>query len=144
MRKATLAVAVLGVMFGTGAVSAKGKSVTGIWTMTVEQQFGLRLELAQDKNALTGRLDWPHGDPIKLVGAVKGDTVTFSGDSSGENFTVHVDSTVRSRRMAPWRGRSRPCSWISMKRTRLFESTIRRFHGRPSVESTGSSTSAAD
>ena len=76
MRKATLALAVLGVMLGTGAVSAKGKSLTGIWTMTVEQHFGLRLELAQDKNALTGRLDWPHGDPIKLVGAVKGDTVT--------------------------------------------------------------------
>jgi hypothetical protein len=93
MRKATLALAVVGVMLGTGAVSAKGKSLTGIWTMTVEQHFGLRLELAQDKNALTGRLDWPHGDPIKLVGAVKGDTVTFSGDSSGENFTVHVDST---------------------------------------------------
>ena len=95
MRKATLAVAVavLGVMFGTGAGSAKAKSLTGIWTMTVEQHFGLRLELAQDKNALTGRLDWPHGDPVKLVGAVKGDTVTFSGDSRGENFTVHVDST---------------------------------------------------
>jgi hypothetical protein len=93
MRKATLAVAVLGVMLGAGAVSAKGKSLSGIWTMTVEQRFGLRLELAQDKNALTGRLDWPHGDPIKLVGAVKGAAVTFSGDSRGENFTVHVDST---------------------------------------------------
>ena len=101
MRIATVAVAVLGVMCSTDAVSAKGKSLTGIWTMTVEQHLGLRLELAQDKNALAGRLDWPHGDPIKLVGAVKGDTVTFSGDSSGENFTVHIDSTVCSRRTAP-------------------------------------------
>ena len=42
---------------------------------------------------VTGTLDWPHGDPIKLVGALKGDTLTFTGDSSGENFTVHVDST---------------------------------------------------
>ena len=76
-----------------GAVGAEEKSVTGDWTMTVEQHFGLKLVLEQKNKTVTGTLDWPHGDPIKLVGALKGDTLTFTGDSSGENFTVHVDST---------------------------------------------------
>ena len=77
---------------GAGSVDAKGASVTGTWTLMVEH-FGLRLELAQKKNAVTGTLDWPHGDPIKLTGALTGDTLTFAGDSGGENFSVHVDST---------------------------------------------------
>jgi len=74
-------------------VHAQDKSVTGPWTLTVEQHFGLKLELEQKKTAVTGTLDWPHGKPIKLIGALKGETLTFSGDSRGENFTVHVDST---------------------------------------------------
>jgi hypothetical protein len=53
----------------------------------------LKLELEQKNKNVTGTLDWPHGDPIKLTGALIGDTLTFSGDSSGENFTVHLDST---------------------------------------------------
>ena len=75
-----------------GAVGAEEKSVTGPWTLKVEG-IGLKLVLEQKKQSVTGTLDWPHGDPIKLVGALKGDTLTFTGDSSGENFTVHVDST---------------------------------------------------
>ena len=78
---------------GAGAVDAKEKSVTGVWTLTVEH-FGLKLELAQKKKAVTGTLDWPHGDPIKLSGAFAGDTLTFAGDSVGENFSVHIDSTA--------------------------------------------------
>jgi len=74
-------------------VHAQDKSVTGTWTLTIERRFGLKLELEQKKTAVTGTLDWPHGDPVKLTGALKGDTLTFSGDSAGENFTVHVDST---------------------------------------------------
>ena len=72
---------------------AKDKSVTGTWTLTIEQQFGLKLELEQKKAAVTGTLNWPHGDPIKLAGALTVDTLTFSGDSGGPNFTIHVDST---------------------------------------------------
>jgi hypothetical protein len=85
---AVIAVAAL----GAGSVDAKDKSVTGTWTLTVEH-FGLKLELAQKKNTVTGTLDWPHGDPIKLTGAFTGDTLTFAGDSGGENFSIHVDST---------------------------------------------------
>ena len=91
MKRAIVAAAVLTAL-GTHPVDAKGKSVTGTWTLTVEH-FGLKLQLLQKKNTVTGTLDWPHGDPIKLTGAFSGDTLTFAGDSSGENFTIHVEST---------------------------------------------------
>ena len=90
MKRAIIAAAVVAV--GAASVNAKGTSVTGTWTLTVEH-FGLKLQLLQKKNAVTGTLDWPHGDPIKLTGALSGDTLTFAGDSSGENFTIHIDST---------------------------------------------------
>ena len=93
MRRTLLAIAVVGIVLGGSAIFAKEKSIAGTWTLTVEQHFGLRLVLQQKNTTVTGTLDWPHGDPIKLVGALKGNTLTFAGDSSGENFTVHVDST---------------------------------------------------
>ena len=94
MKSATIAAAVLAVAaLGAGPVGAKGRSVAGTWTLTVEH-LGLKLELAQKRNAVTGTLDWPHGDPIKLTGAFTGDTLTFAGDSGGENFSVHIDSTA--------------------------------------------------
>lgn len=74
-----------------GSVSAREQSIAGTWTFSVEH-IGLKLVLEQKKSAVTGTLDWPHGDPLKLTGALKGDTLTFSGDSAGENFTVHVES----------------------------------------------------
>jgi len=93
MRKTLLAIAIVGMIPGASTIFAKGKSIAGTWTLTVEQHIGLRLVLEQKNTTVTGMLDWPHGDPIKLVGALKGNTLTFAGDSSGENFTVHVDST---------------------------------------------------
>ena len=93
MRRTLLATAVVGMVLGGSAIFAKEKSIAGTWTLTVEQHFGLRLVLQQKNTTVTGTLDWPHGDPVKLVGAFKGNTLTFAGDSSGENFTVHVDST---------------------------------------------------
>lgn len=93
MRKVWLAIALIGVVLGASNIFAKEKSIGGTWTLTVEQHFGLKLVLEQKNTVVTGTLDWPHGDPIKLVGALKGGTLTFAGDSSGENFTVHVDST---------------------------------------------------
>jgi hypothetical protein len=85
---AALAVAAL----GANLANAEGESVSGIWTLKVEG-IGLKLELAQEKTTVTGTLDWPHGDPIKLTGSFKDDTLTFAGDSGGENFTIHVKST---------------------------------------------------
>jgi len=79
-------------VFAVTSINAKEKSIAGTWTLSVEH-LGLKLVLAQKKTAVTGTLDWPHGDPIKLSGAITGDTLTFSGDSTGENFTVHIDST---------------------------------------------------
>ena len=99
MRRATSIViafviaAPLAAALGAGVLNAKEKSIAGDWTLTVEKRFGLKLELAQKNTTVTGTLDWPHGDPIKLTGALKGDTLTFAGDSSGENFTIHVTST---------------------------------------------------
>jgi hypothetical protein len=93
MKSAIIAAAVVaGAALGAGSADAKGKSVTGTWTLTVEH-FGLRLQLAQKKETVTGTLDWPHGDPIKLTGALTGDTLRFAGDSGGENFSIHIDST---------------------------------------------------
>ena len=79
---------------GTGAVDAKEKSVAGTWTLTVEH-LGMKLTLQQKKNTITGTLDWPHGDPIKLTGGFSGDTLTFTGGSGGDNFTIQIDSTGR-------------------------------------------------
>ena len=93
MKSAIISVVVFAVgALGAGVVDAKGKSVTGTWTLTVEH-FGLKLDLLQKRNTVTGTLDWPHGDPIKLTGGLTGDTLTFAGDSGGENFSIHIDST---------------------------------------------------
>jgi hypothetical protein len=93
MRRPIIAFAIVAVAaVGAASVEGKAKSVTGTWTLTVEH-IGLKLELVQKNDTVTGTLDWPHGDPIKLTGALTGDTLTFTGDSVGENFSVHVDST---------------------------------------------------
>ncbi len=77
-----------------GTVKAKDHSVAGAWTLTVEQRFGLALVLDLKGAVVTGTLDWPHGDPIKLTGRFADHTLTFSGDTGGDNFTLHVDSTA--------------------------------------------------
>jgi len=93
MKRLRIAAAVFAITaLGTGSVDAKAKSVTGIWALTVEH-FGLKLTLRQEKNTISGTLDWPHGDPIKLTGRFSGDTLTFAGNSGGDNFTIHIDST---------------------------------------------------
>lgn len=53
----------------------------------------MKLVLEQKKSAVTGTPDWSHGDPIKLTGAFADETLTLSGDSAGQNFTIHIDST---------------------------------------------------
>ena len=73
------------------SLEAKEASIAGTWTFAIEH-IGLKFVLEQKKDAVTGTLDWPHGDPIKLTGAFTGDTLTFFGDSAGENFTIHVNS----------------------------------------------------
>jgi hypothetical protein len=94
MKIASLAaVAIAIAALSAGSVNAKEKSIAGAWTLTVEQHVGLKLELAQKNQTVTGTLDWPHGDPIKLTGTFSRGTLTFAGDSSGGNFTIHVTST---------------------------------------------------
>ena len=75
--------------------SAQTRNVSGTWTLTVEQRFGLKLVLQQKNKNVTGTLYWPHGDPIKLIGSFSKGRLIFAGDSKGEkeHFTVHVDST---------------------------------------------------
>jgi hypothetical protein len=93
MKRAIIAAALFAVAaLGAASIDAKENSVTGTWTLNVEH-IGLKLELVQKKSTVMGTLDWPHGDPIKLTGAFTGDELTFAGDSGGENFSVHVDST---------------------------------------------------
>ena len=90
MKRLILAVVVA--TFAVASLDAAETSIAGTWTFSVEH-IGLKLVLEQNKGAITGTLDWPHGDPIKLTGAFTGEILTFSGDSAGENFTIHVDST---------------------------------------------------
>lgn len=92
MKHVTLAVLVLGAALAVGSVEAKQESIAGAWTFSVEH-IGLKLVLEEKKSAITGTLDWPHGDPVKLTGLFAGDTLVFSGDSAGENFTIHIDAT---------------------------------------------------
>jgi hypothetical protein len=74
------------------SLGAKDTSIAGTWTLSVEH-IGVKLVLEQKNGAVTGTLDWPHGDPVKLTGAFTGDMLTFFGDSAGENFTIHVTAT---------------------------------------------------
>ena len=127
-----LIIALIGIVLCDSNIFAKEKSISGTWTLTVEQHFGLKLVLEQKNTVVTGTLDWPHGDPIKLVGALKGDTLTFAGDSRARISPCTSIRRERSRRTARWPGRSQRGSSISTKRTRSSESTIRRFHGQPS------------
>jgi hypothetical protein len=92
MKRAIVTVIVAVATLGAAAVTAKEKSIAGTWTLSVEH-LGLKLVLEQKNKRVSGTLDWPHGDPIKLSGSFTDDTLMFSGDSSGENFTVHIDST---------------------------------------------------
>ena len=92
MKHVTLAVLVLGAALAVGSVEAKQESIAGAWTFSVEH-IGLKLVLEEKKSVITGTLDWPHGDPVKLTGLFAGDTLVFSGDSAGENFTIHIDAT---------------------------------------------------
>src|SRR5690242_8491647 len=89
-----VAIIVASAALGVGTTNANEHSVAGTWTLTVEQRFGLALVLDEKGAAVTGTLDWPHGDPIKLTGRFADDTLTFSGDTGGDNFTLHVDSTA--------------------------------------------------
>lgn len=93
MKYSILAVLVVaGAALAAGSVGAKQGSIAGTWTFSVEH-IGLKLVLEQKRSAVTGTLDWPHGDPIKLTGVFADEMVVFSGDSAGENFTIHIDST---------------------------------------------------
>ena len=85
-------VVMAGVALAAGSIDAKEESLAGDWTLSVEH-LGLKLVLAQTKSTVTGMLDWPHGDPIKLTGLFADDTLILSGDSAGDNFAVHVDTT---------------------------------------------------
>jgi hypothetical protein len=93
MKPSILAVLVVaGAAVAATSAGAKQESIAGTWTVSVEH-IGLKLVLEQKKSAVTGTLDWPHGDPVKLTGVFADDTLVMSGDSTGENFTIHVDST---------------------------------------------------
>jgi hypothetical protein len=95
MNRLTISAVVFAITaLGTGSAHAKAKRVTGTWTLTVEH-VGMKLTLLQKKSTITGTLDWPHGDPFKLTGGFTGNTLTFVGDSGGENFTIRIDSTGR-------------------------------------------------
>jgi len=96
MKYSILTVLVVGAALAVGSVDAKQASITGPWTLSVEH-IGLKLVLEQKKSAVTGTLDWPHGDPIKLAGAFAGKTLTLFGDTAGENFTLHI-SSIGSRK----------------------------------------------
>jgi hypothetical protein len=75
-----------------GSVQAQQESIAGPWTFSVEH-IGLKLVLEQTKSTVSGTLDWPHGDPVKLTGMFADDALVLAGTSDGENFDIHVDVT---------------------------------------------------
>ena len=92
MKRTVVAVVVAaGAVLAATSISAKQQSIAGAWTLSVER-IGLKLLLEQKKSTVTGTLDWPHGDPVKLTGIFADDTLVFVGDSAGENFAIHVDA----------------------------------------------------
>ena len=91
MKHFTLAVLVMASLAAT-SLNAKETSIAGTWTLSVEH-IGVKLVLEEEKGVVTGRLDWPHGDPIKLTGALTGERLMFFGESAGENFTIHINTT---------------------------------------------------
>ena len=93
MKHSVIPVLVLaGAALVAGSLEAKNESIAGAWTFSVEH-IGLKLVLEQKKSAITGTLDWPHGDPVTLTGVFADDTLVFSGNAAGENFSIHIDST---------------------------------------------------
>lgn len=95
MTHSKLAVLALVGALAVGA-EAQQQSITGDWTFTVEH-IGLKLSLEEKNSAVTGTLDWPHGDPVTLTGLFANETLILSGDSAGENFTIHIDVTGRRK-----------------------------------------------
>ena len=141
MKTALVAAAVIAAAsLGAGAAGTREQSVAGTWTFMVEH-FGLKLELAQKKNAVTGTLDWPHGDPIKLTGAFSGNTLTFGGDSTGENFSVRIDSTGTLEADGTLKGTLRARFVDFNDAHEVVKNGIRRSHGRPRAANTGLCTS---
>ena len=49
--------------------------------------------MAGSDKTITGTLDYPHGPAFKVIGTFEKETLTFSGDSAGDNFTIHIQST---------------------------------------------------
>lgn len=92
MKYPQLAALILGAALAVGSGEARQPSIAGAWTLSIEH-LGLKLVLEEKKSIVTGTLDWPHGDPVKLTGLFAGETLVFSGDSTGENFTIHIDAT---------------------------------------------------
>jgi hypothetical protein len=91
MKHSILTALVIATLAGASP-GAKETSIAGTWTLTVER-LGLTLVLEEKKGAVTGTLDWPHGDPIKLTGVTAGETLVLFGEGAGENFAMHLNST---------------------------------------------------
>src|SRR5688500_6124322 len=92
MKQLKVAILVLGFAVAVGSTEAKQLSIDGAWTFSIEH-IRLKLVLEEKGSVITGTLDWPHGDPLTLTGLLAGDRLVLSGDSAGENFTIHVDVT---------------------------------------------------
>jgi hypothetical protein len=88
----TVAFVVAVAALAASSVDAKPEAIAGAWTFSVEH-LGLKLVLEQKKSTITGTLDWPHGDPVKLTGVFADDALVFSGSSEGDNFAIHIDAT---------------------------------------------------
>jgi hypothetical protein len=88
----TLLVVFATALSAVSIVDAKAKTVAGHWTLSVEH-LPLRMVLSQQGRTVTGTLDYPHGAPFRLKGTFTNGVLTFSGDSSGEGFTIHIDAT---------------------------------------------------
>jgi hypothetical protein len=92
MRAIIAVITILATTLFAGSMHA-ANSIDGAWTLSVEK-LPLRMVLELKGRDVSGTLDYPHGAPFQLEGSFDQGTLTFSGDSAGENFTIHIDATA--------------------------------------------------
>jgi hypothetical protein len=80
MKKLFAGCLVVMLLVTASSLYAKPKSVAGMWTLVVTEQWSYPMVLAQKGKTVTGSIDGPHG-PIQLKGEFEKGQIKFAGTS---------------------------------------------------------------